>query len=171
MSDEIWKTIPSHPAYEASSLGRIRRVAAGRGAKAGRVIAQTPMNAGYLSVNLWENCKGRTRLVHRLVCEAFHGPIPDGLDVNHKNSNRTDNRPENLNCMTRKENIRHGMDFGHVRVIGEENPMAVITPEIVRAIRADHAAGLGYKRLAKKHGLTWGCVRSVATRRTWAHIE
>lgn len=171
METEQWREIPDFPAYSASSFGRIKRTGRASGAKIGRILSQQLINSGYLVVNLWENNTPAIRLVHRVVFTAFNGPIPEGLDVNHENSDRLDNRPENLTAMTRRENIHHAIAAGRIDVVGEKNPQAIITPDIVRAIRADYAAGLGYKRLAKKHGLTWGCVRGVATRRTWPHVE
>jgi len=44
--------------------------------------------------------------VHQLVCEAFHGPRPSKEHgVSHKNENALDNRPENLEWSTQKENL------------------------------------------------------------------
>lgn len=63
---------------------------------------------GYLQVNLWKNGVKETCTVHRLVYEAFNGVIPEGLQVNHINEIKTDNRIENLNLMTPKENCNHG---------------------------------------------------------------
>ena len=51
---------------------------------------------------------GSSQLVHRLVFEAFNGPIPEGLQVNHINEIKTDNSLSNLNLMTCKENINFG---------------------------------------------------------------
>ena len=45
--------------------------------------------------------------VHRAVWEAFNGPIPDRLEVNHKNLKRDDNRLENLELLTHRENVNH----------------------------------------------------------------
>ena len=50
--------------------------------------------------------KGRNYKVHRLVCEAFHGPQPEGKPVVlHLNEDALDNRPENLRWGTQKENL------------------------------------------------------------------
>lgn len=46
----------------------------------------------------------KTFYVHRLVWEAFNGEIPDGYEIDHKNTVRTDNRLENLRLTTPKEN-------------------------------------------------------------------
>jgi hypothetical protein len=44
--------------------------------------------------------------VHRLVCEAFHGPAPEGKNVViHINEDAHDNRPQNLKWGTQKENL------------------------------------------------------------------
>lgn len=43
--------------------------------------------------------------VHRAIAEAWHGPCPDGKEVDHINSVRDDNRPENLRYLTRQENM------------------------------------------------------------------
>ena len=64
----------------------------------------------YKRVNLWntELEKGVNCLVHRLVWESFNGKIPDGLQVNHIDEIKDDNRLVNLNLMTAKENINWG---------------------------------------------------------------
>lgn len=44
--------------------------------------------------------------VHRIVCTAFHGePVGDRNIVDHKDTNRHNNRPENLHWVTRLENV------------------------------------------------------------------
>lgn len=168
---EQWKPILSLGSnYEASSKGRIRRATASRGTKIGRIITSGVMPSGYIIASVQINRKTTTFLVHRLVAEAFIGPIPDGLEVNHKDSNKANNHPENLEYVTRSENLIHAIEStGAYR--GERNSQAIITEDIVRDIRKQHASGLGYKRLAKHFGLSWSLVREVATRRTWKHIQ
>ena len=53
--------------------------------------------------------------VHRMVYEAFHGPIPDGLDIDHIDGNRVNNSPANLRTATRSDNSlnRHGPNKGN----------------------------------------------------------
>jgi len=48
--------------------------------------------------------------VHRALWEAFVGPIPDKMEINHKNLNRADNRLENLELVTHRENIQHAIN-------------------------------------------------------------
>lgn len=65
---------------------------------------------GYQQVNLYDNeGKMKTYRLNRVVYEAVSGePIPIGMQVNHINEDKTDNRFENLNLMTCKENINFG---------------------------------------------------------------
>ena len=58
---------------------------------------------GYLTVQI----NGKAYLVHRLVAEAFIGPIPDGCQIDHINRNRQDNRCENLRIITPSGNNRN----------------------------------------------------------------
>jgi hypothetical protein len=48
--------------------------------------------------------------VHRAMWEAFNGPIPEGMEINHKNLDRADNRLDNFELLTHRENIKHAID-------------------------------------------------------------
>ncbi len=48
--------------------------------------------------------------LHRLVWTQAHGPIPDGNVIHHKDGNKNNNYPENLECLTRTEHFRHHVD-------------------------------------------------------------
>lgn len=65
---------------------------------------------GYAVIKLCQNSKYTTKAVHRMVWEAFNGPIPGRLEVNHKNLNRSDNRLENLELLTHQQNAQHFID-------------------------------------------------------------
>ena len=71
------------------------------------------INSGYESITL-ANSKGEIKhhLIHRLVAKAFCKGYKEGLDVNHKNANRLDNHYENLEWVTRKQNIQDAVRRG-----------------------------------------------------------
>lgn len=60
--------------------------------------------------------------VHRLIWETFNGPIPIGLQVNHINENKVDNRLANLNLMTPKDNSNHGTHNARVAAALTNHP-------------------------------------------------
>jgi len=59
--------------------------------------------------------QGKTYKVHRLVCEAFHGPAPEGAVCMHVNEDYRDNRASNLRWGTQKENLNAPGFIQHCR--------------------------------------------------------
>jgi hypothetical protein len=102
---ERWLPVVGFPKYEVSDLGHVKHVTA---AKCRRCSLS---NWGYPIVTL-SGKPSRSRCVHHLVMEAFVGPRPGGLQINHKNGIKTDNRLENLEYITASQNIRHAMAMG-----------------------------------------------------------
>jgi hypothetical protein len=113
MSEE-WRVIESHPAYAVSSFGRVTRIEGDRGRYLdGRLLSPATHRGGYQAVTLCRHDGKKTLKVHRLVCEAFHGPCPPDKEcVAHRDGNPQNNRPENVYWATYKENAadkeRHG---------------------------------------------------------------
>lgn len=172
--DEMWRPIPSVAGrYEASSHGRIRRATASRGASAGRLLTLTPHPAGYVSVTIQEDHVSVPRLAHRLVAEAFIGPVPAGQEVNHIDGIKTNNRPSNLEYVTRAQNIRHAIQTGLMQIVGEDNPSAILTAQQVAEIRRRYVpggkwkGGPGYKALAAEYGVSWEAIRNIIKGRAW----
>lgn len=109
---EIWKYIPSVPTLEASNIGRIRLAMKMSNTFPKGYVFVPSFKFEYLIIRHWTAGKRRQFFVHRLVAEAFYGPIPEGKIVAHKNGNSTDNQVENLYFATQQENIndreKHG---------------------------------------------------------------
>lgn len=109
-SGEVWKIVPSAPWCLASSEGRIM-VAPYRAPMPSGGFRQY---GGEPHFGVWNKAdgrfitvhKGKTYKVHRLICEAFNGPAPDGCDVcMHKDENAANNRPSNLVWGTQEQNL------------------------------------------------------------------
>ena len=92
--------------YWASNFGRIKSLNYHRTGK--EKILRPEKTRGYLQVLLYKDRKRHMFRVHRIVWEAFNGPIPEGMEVNHVNECTWDNRLENLNLLTHKENNNWG---------------------------------------------------------------
>ena len=105
MKIEYWRPISGYiDLYDVSNFGRVRSLKYGKI----RILKLFKPKDGYLQVQLWKNHNYKNYKVHRLVYEAFNGPIPEGMQVNHINEDKTDNQLENLNLMTPKENCKWG---------------------------------------------------------------
>lgn len=73
---------------------------------------------GYLKIVLRINQKKRTLYIHRLVAETFIPNLENKPQVNHINGIKTDNRIENLEWVTRSENINHAYSNGLMKDAG-----------------------------------------------------
>lgn len=103
--NEIWKDISGfNGIYQASNYGRIKSLYFNKVT----ILKSANNGSGYPTVVLCKNKQRKTYLVHRLVWETFNDEIPEGMQVNHINECKTDNRLENLELMTRKENCNYG---------------------------------------------------------------
>lgn len=90
---------------------------------------------GYKRVTLCVGGKAVHKLVHRLVAEAFIPNSQNKCDVNHKNGVRDDNRVENLEWLSRSENIKHAYnELGNTSPMkgkhGANNPCSKIIQQI-----------------------------------------
>ncbi len=89
--------------YEASDWGRVRCLNYRRTGQV-KVMKGRKSIVGYIRIQLSKNGIQRDFLVHRLVWESFNGPIPEGYELDHLSTERSDNRLSNLRCVTCKEN-------------------------------------------------------------------
>lgn len=161
-----WRTIPSFPDYEASESGDIRRIGESR------LKNQYWSKRNYLVVNLWRNGAGKTCYVHRIVCEAFHGPAPaPRTDCAHGDGDRSNNRESNLRWASRAENEADKILHDRTNR-GDRNGMAILSDEQAQELK-DRAAllprsegGVRIKKgalapLAAEYGVTASCARQI----------
>lgn len=162
---ERWLPIVGYEGwYEVSDLGRIKRVAAGRGSTVGRILRDQDHRDGRRSITLKRSREQHTFLVHRLVAAAFH-PIPDyPCEVNHKDGQPANNRADNLEWVTKSENGFHAY-----RVLGRKSVpgygMRKLTEEQVTEIRA--AIGVSQTELGRRYGVDQTTISCILRHQTW----
>ena len=109
---EVWKDVVDYEGlYEVSSFGQIRsvdRIVPRKNHKAhirSTLLKSSENIRGYYSVWLCKDGISRTHMVHRVVTIAFLGK--SDLFVNHKDFDKSNNRLDNLEWVTHRENIKH----------------------------------------------------------------
>jgi hypothetical protein len=128
---------------------------------------------GFRKVRLRIGRKVREIGLAHLVLRAFVGPRPIGFEpLHYPNPDPSDNRVENLRWAPRGTS-KVGRQLGPTlprTLRGEAHPFAVLTADDIPRIRDLYRAGLGYKEVAEKLGVSAECVRHVLIGETWAHV-
>ncbi|ANO57960.1 HNH endonuclease [Lactobacillus phage P1] len=116
---EIWRTYPEFGFIQGSDFGRVRtveryvKVKNGKRLIKGRILKPQRDKSGYMYVCFSADGKQVTKKVHRIIAGCFLDNPDDLPEVNHKNAVRTDNRVENLEWVTRQDNIAYRDKLGH----------------------------------------------------------
>ena len=129
----IWSPIKNNDRYEVSSCGQVRKsinLSHPERSKKFIVLKQWTDRDSYKHITI----NKKNHLVHRLVFEAYNGPLIDGLVVCHANGVRDDNRAENLIQTTQRINISHKRDHGTWQS-AEKHPRSLIDNELARIIK------------------------------------
>lgn len=131
---------------------------------------------GYLkTMLLGDDGKYHTTTVHKLVACAFIGEKTKGFEVNHKDGNKTNNKPDNLEYVSRSENIKHAYDNGLITPkAGILNGNSKLNDYAVKTIR-EHAKNsgryYGRKELAQRFGISEAHVKDIVNSKTlWIHV-
>ena len=170
---EIWKEVPDYEGlYSVSDQGRVRRDVRRANWKAGGYLKPTVSGKGYLYVSLTSaDGTRKTWRLHRLVSHTFDGPIPEAIEINHKNGVKGDNRRSNLERCSRSDNMIHASKHGLLDPPrGVEHHRTTLKPDDVRAIRKARGKAT-CKRLAERFGVGASTISRIQRREAWKHIR
>lgn len=85
---------------------------------------------GYMHISI----NGKQVLMHRFIYEAFNGEIPEGYEIDHKNTVRDDNRLENLRIATPKENRNNPITKERYKTSNKGK----VTPQLIEKLKSMH---------------------------------
>lgn len=177
--NEIWVPVKAFSdRYEVSNTGKVRSLYCPTGLrkKPHEKVLQEDKD-GYFVVGLYHSNTMKMCKVHRLVAEAFV-PNPESKNtVNHKDTNKKNNNPENLEWVTSEENTKHARKMGcYPRCDGDFASYRIFTTKEIAEIKKDIVLGKSSKELFNKypklnskhlyllrHNKTWKSVQPVTT--------
>ena len=100
MENELKEEWKEYYIYDVSNYGKVIN-------KHGKVLSTNVDMHGYVSTSITDYDGKRIKGMHRIVATVFI-PNPNNLpEVNHKDGNKTNNRVDNLEWCTKKENQNH----------------------------------------------------------------
>jgi len=175
---EIWKPVVGYEGfYEVSDIGCVRSVDRDVDIKGilaslmGVTLKQHQTPPGYTVVKLCRNGSGNSFRVHRLVAAAFIPNPKNKSEVNHINGVKHDNRIENLEWATPKENSRHAHATGIKTCNGEKNSNAKLNNLKVRIIRRMCELSLwSDPEIAAMFDVTDSAIYKVRRGISWTHV-
>lgn len=172
---EEWRPVVGYEGwYEVSNLGRARRVKPMNGARLGKCLAIVNEPTGYVHYHLSKDGVDRTIHVHTMVALAFIGPRPPKMEINHRDGVKTNNRLENLEYVTSRENTMHSFDVLGQRERqprGEKHYKTRLTEAQVRDIKFAELGRGGQTRLAERYGVTIATISAIRLGKVWQHID
>lgn len=150
MSRNDWRETDEAPGYAVTSDGQVKRI------KTGNILSPSKNNSGYLTINTGPKHERSGKSIHRLVARAFVDGYEPGLDVNHINGVKTDNRAENLEWCSRSRNIVHSFEIGLSTPHRSDNAGA--PPVRVRIVESNKV----YNSIAECAADIDGCISSIS---------
>ena len=117
MDDEQWKEWPQDPRIKVSNKGNV--VSYKRGAPYPLTVRHN--SCGYQMVD----ASRPPQYVHRMVAETWIPNPNHHKEVNHINGDKDDNRVENLEWMTRSQNLRHAYRTGLKKGYAKGTPIRI----------------------------------------------
>lgn len=150
MKTETWKPIADYVGlYEVSNKGRVRNL------KTGRILKPKNNRRGYLFVGLHKNGAVKNRYIHRLVAQAFI-PNPNKLpEVNHKDEIRTNNKLDNLEWISHRDNSNYGKRNERISkskskaIVQFDLSTGLIIKTYSSTITATRVTGINYDTISK----------------------
>jgi hypothetical protein len=121
-----------------------------------------------------DNGISKTIKVHRVVLNTFNfNDNYKSLEVNHKDGKKSNNNIDNLEWVTRQQNIQHCIDNNLQYVLkGEEVGNSILKEKDVIYIRQNFKPRVyTRKMLANKFSVSEATIKDILSYRSWKHLK
>lgn len=179
LDGEDWRYVSgTNNRYLISNMGRLLALY-WKGSQQPKIMSPAKCKRkGYLKTVIIRDGKNRNVSIHRLVCNAFLPNPENKPQINHKNYVTDDNRLENLEWCTAKENMKHAYLNGRLKppvctdhVQGSRVGTSKLNEQQVREIRAKFKRRVYTRQmLGDEYGVSPLTIKDVILRR-WKHVE
>jgi predicted transcriptional regulator len=184
-SMEIWKPVIGindgfyDGYYEISNLGRFKMLPRLLNCTKGMRVSKEKIvtgssRHGYKTVSLKKDRIKKVIDVHILVARAFiTNANPEKFKiVNHLNSDRADNRAENLEWCDHSRNAKHAYEAGKLKITrGSQRSTAILNEDKVMAIKLLYKTGrFSYDKLANLFEVGSTTIQNIINGTKWTHV-
>lgn len=176
--EEIWKNVIGYEdCYMVSNLGNVKSLTRqiksairnnNKITRDGRLLTIKNAKTGYKFIMLYKNGTQKIGLIHRLVATAFLLNSSEKKAVNHLDGDKANNRLENLEWCTYKENKKHAKENGLV-ARGEKSGGSKLTEQNVIDIRK-YKGMLSGRKTALIFNISSTNIFDIWSGKIWSHI-
>lgn len=170
--EEIWKDIKGYEGiYQISSHGRLKSLSRPLIYKDGRkgtlkeiILIGAVASNGYRIVSLGKKEK---KTMHRLVAETFMPNEYERTTINHKDGNKLNNRLDNLEWNSYKQNNDHARNKELNNQHGENTNFSKFGDQVVNALRKVHKeTNFTYVKLAELFDMSPSTVKDIVSNKS-----
>ena len=156
---EEWKQIEGFEnLYMISNKGYVKSLISNK------ILKNLCGSTGYYHVSLYKDKKQTIKSIHRLLAIAF---IPNPLSkpvINHIDSDRKNNRLDNLEWCTQKENLQHARDSGRLNHDSQKKKVKSFNPRTNEVTIYDSVNSV--KKFGFTPGLVCYCAKNIIKSKT-----
>lgn len=163
---EMWKDIEGYEnRYIVSSFGKVKSMLSNK------ILSESTDSNGRKGVALYiDKYNKKTYRIHRLVAKAFIPNPENKPQVNHIDSNPSNNKVDNLEWCTISENMKHAYKYGN-KETGENHLNTTLSEVDVLEIRAFYPFGcFTQKEIAEAYSVDSSTISNIVNNKTWIYL-
>lgn len=132
---------------------------------------KSPDTSGYIRISLTDDSgESKKYLLHRLVFFSFNPTPETELEINHKDGNKLNNHLDNLELVTRSDNLKHAYSIGIKSSSGVKNSTNILTEDQVLSIYDDLLKGVDVSCLVDRYGVSGSAIKGIKSKRNWNYL-